>query len=652
MYTGNLGGNHDFSVIRLTTTGSMDNSFSGDGRVDIGFGEHEGARALALDPFDGSMIVAGGGYYEADQFHVARLLANGTLDPSFGDAGRQVPAVNGLATAHAAFVQPDHKTVLAGRAFFVDGPDQFVLMRLSADGSLDPTFGDGGRVFTEFGVQSTGAIGLGMRFDGSFIAAGGIQAAGYRPDGALDAGGVVDFLFHPDHTGAEATALHVGEDGKLIAAGKVYLYDGYDVAHVRFQQDYSLGGDPTFGTETPQNGMSLVGGGGSREIRAVATRTDGTTAYVGQLYFDNYNVLVGRLKSDGTADGTCSGVGYNSTDYGFGDDSAVSIAVAGTKVLAAGTVAGPTGSDFGLVRFAENCSVDDAGAAVAQEYKFRFDLGGQDLLGAMVLQGGRPVLAGTSADNVVVVRVRQNVLTGAVTLDPNFGTAGRTTINLGDGEVVTGLATQSDGKLIISGWVAIGGGSNFFVARTSAEGILDEDFGVGGLAYASFHASDFAQALAVRDDDKIAVVGCTSTTSGSVFAVAQFTASGALDTSFSSDGKATVRTGPSGEECAHAVTYLGHDRLVVGGYTSVFGIRQFVLAAFESDMVRECGDANEDGDVTATDALIALRTAVQSASCDLCVCDTNGSGSITASDALLILRAAVGQMVTMQCAGC
>jgi hypothetical protein len=62
-----------------------------------------------------------------------------------------------------------------------------------------------------------------------------------------------------------------------------------------------------------------------------------------------------------------------------------------------------------------------------------------------------------------------------------------------------------------------------------------------------------------------------------------------------------------------------------------------------------CGDASGDGNITASDALIALRTAVGSASCAETVCDVDASGTISAGDALRILANAVGQDVTLSC---
>ncbi len=62
-----------------------------------------------------------------------------------------------------------------------------------------------------------------------------------------------------------------------------------------------------------------------------------------------------------------------------------------------------------------------------------------------------------------------------------------------------------------------------------------------------------------------------------------------------------------------------------------------------------CGDPNDSGTVTTSDAQFALRASVGSATCALEVCDSNGNGTVTTPDALLLLKAAVGQQVVLQC---
>ena len=64
------------------------------------------------------------------------------------------------------------------------------------------------------------------------------------------------------------------------------------------------------------------------------------------------------------------------------------------------------------------------------------------------------------------------------------------------------------------------------------------------------------------------------------------------------------------------------------------------------------GTTQPDGNVTGTDALVALSTAVGTASCPLCACDADSSGSTAASDALRVLQNAVGVPVMLTCVAC
>ncbi len=84
------------------------------------------------------------------------------------------------------------------------------------------------------------------------------------------------------------------------------------------------------------------------------------------------------------------------------------------------------------------------------------------------------------------------------------------------------------------------------------------------------------------------------------------------------------------------------------------GCQGMSLSIVEWEMLppRACGDATPPDGITAPDALYVLRSAVGTASCDLCVCDVDGGGTITAPDALRVLRHAVGQNVELQCPAC
>ncbi|HET9492820.1 MAG TPA: S-layer homology domain-containing protein, partial [Chloroflexia bacterium] len=172
------GFNYDFALARYNPNGSLDTTFSGDGKatVDI-FGGDDGAFAMALQP-DGQIVAAGGAFYEPSSYNfaVARLLSNGDLDTGFGVGGIKVEDLGGggIDNANAVAIQPDGRIVLAGFAP-VGGVNRFALARFATNGFLDPGFGGGdGWLTTGFGGGSgdTRANGIAIQSDSRIVVAG------------------------------------------------------------------------------------------------------------------------------------------------------------------------------------------------------------------------------------------------------------------------------------------------------------------------------------------------------------------------------------------------------------------------------------------------------------------------------------------------
>src|SRR5207302_1929448 len=136
--------------------------------------------AIAIQP-DGKILVAGIGNDPTvthEDFLVGRLTAQGAIDPSFGGGNGYVltdfggaPSNNDEAFAMA--LQPDGKIVVAGDA---NGPVyDGALARYRSDGSLDSTFGQGGRVITNVGPPRSGLEhwnAVAVQPDGKIAAAG------------------------------------------------------------------------------------------------------------------------------------------------------------------------------------------------------------------------------------------------------------------------------------------------------------------------------------------------------------------------------------------------------------------------------------------------------------------------------------------------
>ena len=158
------GSNYDFAFARYNPDGSLDNTFSGDGKATVDFfGGDDGANALALQN-DHKIVAAGGAYYEPStwSFGVVRLLSNGNPDPDFGSGGIKIEdlGAGGIDEALSVAIEPDGnygKVVVAGYAP-VGGVNRFALARFTTNGILDGSFGGGdGWLTTGFG----GGVALG-----------------------------------------------------------------------------------------------------------------------------------------------------------------------------------------------------------------------------------------------------------------------------------------------------------------------------------------------------------------------------------------------------------------------------------------------------------------------------------------------------------
>lgn len=244
------------------------------------------------------------------------------------------------------------------------------------------------------------------------------------------------------------------------------------------------------------------------------------------------------------------------------------------------------------------------------------------------------------------MRARPLFLAGFPQIDSSFGFNGKATLELGGGVFAAGLAQQHDGKLIVAGRAQMSGGiTHFLVARFTADGQLDTTFGDGGSTVVGFNSVDAAIAIAVRSDDSIAVAGTTTIITGAhLFAVALFTAAGQPDTRFHGFGKATLRIGPDGDDVAQAVVFQEPNQLTVGGYSSVFGVRQFALAAFETPPAQPAcaGDCNGDGAVSVNELLTMVNISLDNVAVSACeVGDLNRDTHITIDEILAAIDAAL-----------
>jgi uncharacterized delta-60 repeat protein len=195
------GGGDDFALARYNPDGSLDASFSGDGKVVTDFAGSQSARDLALQP-DGKLVVAGDGV-------IARYNPDGTLDSSFGTSGTQATAFGVGALA----IQSDGKLVVTGVS---------VIARYNADGTPDSSFGaaGGGTVTTGF-ANADVALTAGGKIVVSGTLESEIALARYNQDGTLDLTFSTPVWWGQDDAAGEVV---VQPDGKVVVAASSYGY--------------------------------------------------------------------------------------------------------------------------------------------------------------------------------------------------------------------------------------------------------------------------------------------------------------------------------------------------------------------------------------------------------------------------------------------
>ncbi len=144
------GGSGDFAVARYNAGGILDTSFGTGGKVTTNFGGDDRGFSVALQD-DGKIVVAGTKFAGGSgDFALARYNAAGSLDATFGTGGKVTTNFGGYDRGLSVAIQSDGMIVAAGTSPG-GGSADFALARYNAIGALDTTFGTGGKVTTDFG---------------------------------------------------------------------------------------------------------------------------------------------------------------------------------------------------------------------------------------------------------------------------------------------------------------------------------------------------------------------------------------------------------------------------------------------------------------------------------------------------------------------
>ena len=319
----------DFALARYNADGTDDLSFSGDGKQTTDFGGEDGASGVAIQ--SSGKIVAVGDAFDGSAFALARYNPNGTLDTSFSGDGRQTTNFGGGGAARGVALQADGKIVVVGGAGSGLGDPDFALARYNPNGSPDTTFSGDGRQTTNFGGID-GANGVAIQANGKIVTAGSAEGAGgfalarYNPNGTLDTSFSGDGRQTTNFL--EANGVVLQPDGKIVAVGGT----ADDFALVRYNPNGSL--DTSFSGD----GRQTTDFEGDDAASGVAIQADGKVIAVGLASGFSTDFALARYNPNGSPDATFSGDGRQTTNFGdHGQANAVALQGDG-KIVAVGAV--------------------------------------------------------------------------------------------------------------------------------------------------------------------------------------------------------------------------------------------------------------------------------------------------------------------------
>lgn len=303
---------YDFALIRYNIDGTMDSTFGGDGLVTTGlYGGDDLAYALAIQP-DGKIVAAGYSYhtiYGQKVFSVARYNTDGTLDATFGGGGKALANFgSGDQNAYGVALQADGKIVVSGAGFFNPNPadSHFCVARFTSSGALDNTFSGNGLWNASYG------------------------------------------------TGSDAVAYDVDiqTDQKIVVSGSVTSSTGaasMTIVRLNSSGSYDNSFDGNGLVQTQINGVSTSGNN-------LILQDDGKMLFVGG---SNNLMAVKRLNTDGSPDSTFSQDSYALIDFGSSSNNGYAIALdADQRIIVAGATYIGSAYDFAVARLTPQGDLD------------------------------------------------------------------------------------------------------------------------------------------------------------------------------------------------------------------------------------------------------------------------------------------------------
>jgi uncharacterized delta-60 repeat protein len=391
----------------------------------------------------------------------------GTMDPSFGDgdgiAKFDLPSFFSV-EAHSVAVQPDGKTVLAGKADSPDG-EQATVFRLNVDGTLDTNFSNDGAAIVSIAGQNARFYDTALQPNGKIVASGSVGSgsnfmvlvARFNANGTLDPTFNGDGIATTDLTPRDENGFSMAlqTDGKIVVCGNILSDSDDGFLFLRYTTTGTL--DTTFSQDGVQKYNS---GGGGALGRSVAIQPDGKivgAGYGSPTGSGARGIMLVRLNTDGTFDTSFDSDGivttlFPGTDFSEGYDVAI---LPDGRLTAVGNGAVNSMGQAVIARYLSTGELDNSfdqdGRAV---FQFSPDAQGSTLTTVTADGAGRIVAAGFTAfpHDGLLMRFNEDG-----SMDTGFGVGnfllapGIVFTNAEGGEEIYDMNIQPDGRIVTAG---------------------------------------------------------------------------------------------------------------------------------------------------------------------------------------------------------
>lgn len=573
----------DFVVSRYLANGTLDTTFDTDGHALASFGDSvEFARAISIQP-NGRIVAVG----QSDRsMAIARFNINGSLDTSFsGDGKLNLFSVYSTSnTASSVAVQPDGKIIVAGTSWNLSSTHSnkdVVLLRLNPNGTFDRTFDSDGIVITSVGRHDE-ARDMTLLSDGKIVVSGwsdlsfrsNLLIARYNNDGSLDT------TFDGD--GVALTSIASGTNNSSGGEAHAVLPNGSVVASAGSR----LFTFSSTGAHDPTTSTFIAGGNAISNLLALAD----SRLVLSGTFFSRFGVA--RLTADGVLDNSFSGDGIASARLGPSDDIVGrSVQQSNGRIVVASTSLDTFAVTRYLANGSLDTSFSQDGRVTIDFGGQYLNAVASDVA---VQADGRIVVVGHVAErnatdpfsvnsHIAIARLNANG-----TLDTTFGSNGTLVTQLGGFARATTVKVQPDGRIVVGG---TGNGGYFSLLRYLPNGTLDRSFSGDGIL-TTFSGANTASStlhdLIIQPDGKILTTGemvaQVTGTLPSNMVIARFNTNGTNDTTFGTNGRITSntqqRTGQRLALLADGSFYVGGNatRIVSNNFQSQMSLSRFTAS--------------------------------------------------------------------------